>query len=91
MGTAVLFLPRGVASAGVTGSVAVYALTFVLFVIGTLRLVAGHAKYGQTGTPWVRIKKDKKLGPKLKHRNNTQLKDKWRNIEKAEAEKAKWA
>jgi amino acid permease len=45
VGTAVLFLPRGVASAGVTGSVAVYALTFVLFVIGTLRLVESWLHY----------------------------------------------
>ena len=39
VGTAVLFLPRGVASAGVSGSLLIFVLTFTLFIIGALRLL----------------------------------------------------
>ena len=57
----------------------------------TKALQAGHAKYGMTGTPWARIKKDKVFGKHLKNRTGTNCKDKWRNLERAAKEKQKWA
>ena len=48
VGTGVLFLPHGVASAGLCGALAMYAVTFTLVVVGSERLITSWQWFVET-------------------------------------------